>query len=101
MIKDKHAYFECHCRSPEHLLQFWMDEEDPPMLYAHVFLGEDPWWKRIWNAVKYVFGYKCRYGHFDEFLLNPKDCDRFIYLLQHYKKAVTKYPTDEDLDKLR
>ena len=94
-------YYECHCYSPEHTLQFWLDEDEPAMLYAYVFLNQDPWWKRIWNAVRYICGYKCRFGHYDEFLLHPKDCDRFIELLKRYKKVSEKYPTDEDLDNLR
>lgn len=98
---NKPEYFECWCRSPEHTLQFWMDEDNPPVLYAHVLLCPDPLWKRILNAIKYVLGYKCRYGHFDEFLLHPRDCDKFIELLNKYKMATSKYPTDEDIDKLR
>jgi hypothetical protein len=89
------------CHSPEHTMQFWMDDDDPPTLYAHVFLSLDPWWQRIWNSVKYILGYKCRYGHFDEFLLNPEDCDKFIELLTRYKKASEKYPTAADIDRMR
>jgi len=98
---NKPDYFECMCHSPEHTMQFWMDDDDPPTLYAHVFLSLDPWWQRIWNSVKYILGYKCRYGHFDEFLLNPEDCDKFIELLTRYKKASEKYPTAADIDRMR
>lgn len=88
---SERIYFECHCQSPEHTLHFWMDEDNPPLLNAYVFLNADPWWKRIWQGIKHVFGYKCRYGHFDEFIFNPKDCDRFIEMLQQYKRAYEKY----------
>lgn len=98
---NKPEYFECLCHSPEHTMQFWMDEDNPPTLYAHVFLSPDPWWQRIWNSIRYIFGYKCRYGHFDEFLLNPEDCDKFIALLTRYKKASEKYPTAADIDRMR
>jgi hypothetical protein len=28
-----------------------------------------------------VFGYKCKYGHFDCFIMQPKDYSRFLRLL--------------------
>jgi hypothetical protein len=81
---DKKVYLQCSCYSPEHLLTFsvW-DEGD---IYAHVFLAPEVWYKRIWKGLKYIFGYKCCYGHFDEFILNPKDIDRFIIMLNSVKK---------------
>lgn len=78
-------YLECHCHSPEHTLVFHFDENEPNELYAHVFLNPDPFFKRIWNSIKYIFGYKCRYGHFDEFILNPKDAKKLINLLERVK----------------
>jgi hypothetical protein len=68
---------------------------------VHIFLSPDPWWQRIINAVKYVFGYKCRYGHFDEFLLRREDCDKFIALLSAYKATAQTYPTNADIDRMR
>lgn len=88
MSMEEH-YFECDCYSPEHLLQFKLFDtigEDHKTLSAYVFLNPEPWYKRIWIAVKYIFGYKCRYGHFDEFILNPEDVDKFINLLNKLKE---------------
>lgn len=85
---EKPEYFECQCNSPEHLLRLWFDD-DPgwPCVYASVFLDNGPWYKRLWAATKYVFGYKCRYGHFDEFVLHPDDADRLISILDRLKRA--------------
>lgn len=80
-------YFECSCYSPEHTLRFMLHSPEDPEIFVHVFLGPDPLFKRIWNAIKYVFGYRCRYGHFDEFILRPEDAERLIALLQEYKTA--------------
>lgn len=83
----KTEYLECHCHSPEHTLTFHVwDDEKPPMLFVHVFLRPEPFYKRIWNGLKYIFGYQCQYGHFDEFILNPKDVDRFIEMLNSVKQ---------------
>lgn len=83
-------YFECACHSPEHTLSFWLDADDQPMLAAYVFLGHNRWFKRVWAAIKYVFGYRCCYGHFDEFILQPDDADRLIALLTKYKELHAK-----------
>lgn len=85
-------YFECACYSPEHTLRFLVSDEN---LYAYVFLNPDPLHRRIWNAVKYVFGYQCAYGHFDEFILRPADADRLITLLNKYKENYVEPRTPE------
>ncbi len=70
---DGTEYFECDCNSPEHTLVFTLDREDNE-IYTSVFLNQyRPWWHRIWIATKYVFGYKCIYGHFEEFIMDPKN----------------------------
>lgn len=79
----KCEYFECSCKSPEHTLRFMLCDDE---LYAYVFLRPEPLYKRIWNAVKYVFGYQCAYGHFDEFILHYNDADRLVTLLNKYKE---------------
>lgn len=85
---DKPEYFECSCHSPEHTLRIWFDDdEDYPCIYASVFLDSDPWYDRIWKGLKYILGYKSRYGHFAEFLLRPEDADRMIRMLEALKKA--------------
>lgn len=79
-------YFECRCSTPEHTLRFWFDDDkEDPSVYVSVFLANAPWHKRIWAALKYVMGYKCRYGHFDEFILRPGDCDRLMGILERLK----------------
>lgn len=61
---DKH-YIECDCHSDEHVLRFAIDSDDGE-LYLSTFLHHyQAWYKRVWIAVKYVFGYKSKYGHFD------------------------------------
>jgi hypothetical protein len=74
-------HFECACHSPEHTLSFsWDDEENE--IYTQVFLRSyhNFFW-RVWAAIKYVFGYKCRYGHWDCFIMQSKDAQRLKDLL--------------------
>jgi hypothetical protein len=73
-------YYECQCYSDEHTLKFVIDDEECE-LYASVFLHQyRNIFKRIWVAIKYVFGYKCKYGHWDCFMMQDEDIDRFKQL---------------------
>ena len=78
-------YFECACHSSEHTLRFMWDDEDNS-IYTEVLLSQyHGFFKRVWMALKYVFGYTCRYGHFDCFLMQPKDADRLKQMLSKLK----------------
>jgi hypothetical protein len=76
-------YLECACHSPEHTLRFILDED----LYVSVFLQELPWRERLVAAVKYLFGYKCRYGHFEEIIVDKRDCGRIISILEEFRDS--------------
>jgi len=93
---EKH-FFSCQCHSPEHTLQFLFDEEENE-LSTSVFLGNEymPWWKRLWIGIKYIFGYKCRYGHFDCFLLSPCDTDKFYALAKKVKDCSDAHQSKKD-----
>lgn len=73
-------YLECSCYSDEHRLVMSYDEEYNE-IHISFFLRHYTFFRRIWIAIKYIFGYKCKYGHWDCFLLNPKDKNRFIEIL--------------------
>lgn len=82
-------YFECRCFSDEHTLRFALDE-DHGDIFAGVFLHNwEPFYKRVWIAIKYIFGYKCRYGHWDTFMMKSEDYNRLRALLDASEKALT------------
>ena len=85
MLDGTH-YFECQCGADEHLMRITIDK-DPhdPGIYAHFFLDSyRPWHQRLWDATKYVFGYRCKYGHFGEWILRDEDAERLKVLLEDY-----------------
>ena len=89
-------YYECQCRSEEHRVVWWSDDGSDidwePMLGHSVFLGDYPKiWSRIWHAIKYVFGHKSIYGHFDCFLMKPEDTDKMIAMLQEFQEKHKNY----------
>ena len=81
----------CDCHSTEHQIVFHYSEDDYgdgqiyPMCYAHIHLNKRPFWERVKYGVKYIFGYQCRYGAFDEFTFNPKDSEKLEKLVKYLK----------------
>lgn len=78
-MKEDFRYLECECSTPEHTVRFLRDED---YTYITFFLGTGPWYKRVVTAVKYVFGYKCRYGHFDEVILGSDKVRELVEILK-------------------
>jgi hypothetical protein len=61
----------CQCTSIEHQVVYWRDPEDA-QVYMSVYLSPLPLTERIKAAFKYIFGYKCKYGHWEEFVLGEE-----------------------------
>jgi len=69
----------CECYSTDHQIIFLYDD-DPEWnsVYLHVHLNPDRgFWKRVINGIKYIFGYRSKYGAFDEMVISPKDAEYF------------------------
>ena len=75
----------CDCSSVEHqmVLRFDDDEDLGRMVYVEIHLVPLVWYKRMWHGIKYIFGYKCCYGNFEEMILSPKHA-RQIYGLYRF-----------------
>lgn len=68
--------FICECCNTEHQLIFSYDEEDHITFVSIHLIPERNIWKRIWGAIKYIFGHRSIYGHFDEFIFNNEDANK-------------------------
>lgn len=85
----REEHFDCICDSNEHSLRvtYFVDEWDgieEDEVYLSLFLSDRPLWGRIWQAIKYVFGYKCIYGHFQCITIKREDAERFRNLMDRY-----------------
>lgn len=78
--------FICSCHNTEHQLIFSYDEDG--IVYVTTHLTSKSFWKRIINGIKYIFGHKSKYGHFDEFIFNPEDINKLENILTYLKKCV-------------
>lgn len=74
----------CACSSDEHQIILHKDE-DCKMVYCSIHLVNLPFFKRLVMAIKYIFGYKCMYGNFEEFILNKCHINKLENLINFLK----------------
>lgn len=83
---EKNELFVCECSNVEHQLIFTYFDDEPGDVYMSVHLvPETSIWKRIKNAIKYIFGYKSKYGDFDEFIFKREDCEKLQKITNYLK----------------
>lgn len=89
MRQEKYELFVCECSSMEHQIVFSrFDDQDDHLLYATIHLTPiRSIWKRIWYAIKYIFGYRCKYGQFEEFMFRREDADKLQGLVNYLKNG--------------
>ena len=91
-MENKKDLLICSCHSTEHQLVIHQMvvmreyDEQYPILYVHIHLNKRPFWQRVNYGLKYIFGYQCRYGAFDEFIFNPDDSDKLQNLVDYLKR---------------
>ncbi len=59
----------CECGDPSHQLVFSYDDGDEEVYVSVLLNPNHPWYKRLWVALKYIFGHRSIYGDFDEVIL--------------------------------
>jgi hypothetical protein len=61
------------------------DEEDNNV-YCHIHLVQHGFWKRLKAGLKYIFGYKCRFGQWDEFIFKAEDSEKLFKFAEKLKQ---------------
>jgi len=61
----KTKYFECSCTDAEHVIRIVFDQKEKELWFELQLSQHNNIFKRIWKAIKYVFGYRCKYGHWE------------------------------------
>ena len=77
-------YIECDCGDFDHLFRLTYWKDDPDFIYMYIHLRPHGFFRRMWNATKYVFGWRSKYGDFDELLLNPEYAEKFKLVLEQF-----------------
>jgi hypothetical protein len=90
---DDTIIVRCDCHSTEHelsIIPLYDWDDIGTMFYSiNVHLATyDNFFKRIWLAIRYVFGYKSKYGHFEEILITDSDVVELgKFFTKHERKA--------------
>ena len=82
----------CECNSSEHqMIMRYFEDDQESTIFVDIHLVKRTFWDRLKYAVKYLFGYKSKYGAWDEIILGP----------QHIKslESVVKYLKDSEAKK--
>ena len=83
---DRSALFQCECHSLEHMVKVdvhtWTDAE-PDFCMSVTADVHLPLHRRIWLAIKYIFGQPSLSWH--DVLLKPSDVDKLANVIAHYK----------------
>lgn len=67
----------CKCHSNEHIIIVDYFEEDDEF-YIDIHLTPLSFFERIIHAIKYIFGYRSKYGDFDTIILGSEDINKII-----------------------
>lgn len=79
----------CKCHSLEHQYSFYYSKDDG--IYCEPHLSNYlPFHKRVILAIKYIFGYKSRYGAWDEFMFKDEDLDKLQEYINLVKEDANK-----------
>ena len=97
---------DCACSSDEHIILFSKNEDEDgyKCVYLSYHLQNDYWYKRIWKGIKYIFGFKSKYGDFGEVIIDKDNIDKFKEIVKFIDNPYTleeflKDVTDENLHK--
>ena len=85
----KHELFVCQCESLEHqIIISECEDNGEHTVYVSIHLSpSNNIWTRIKNAVKHIFGYRSKYGDFDEFIVNSRDADKLQKVVNYLKST--------------
>lgn len=78
----------CQCSSMEHHFSFvwWEDKDLEGEVYMEIHLSKLSFWDRLKHGIKYIFGYRCMFGEFDEIILKKEDVNKLEKVVEFLKK---------------
>ena len=87
-IKEQRETLICQCHSIEHQVSFNCVEDTglEGEVYMEVHLKPLSFWERLKHGIKYIFGYRCMYGDFDEVILKKEDVHKLEKVVEFLKK---------------
>lgn len=86
--KEQRETLICQCHSIEHPVSFtWIeDKELEGEVYMEIHLSKLSFLERLKHGIKYIFGYSCMYGDFDEVILKKEYVHKLERIVEFLKK---------------
>lgn len=89
-FKEQRETLICQCNSIEHQISFnWVEYENLELkgeVYMEIHLSKLSFWDRLKHGIKYIFGYRCMFGDFDEIILKKEDVNKLEKVVEFLKK---------------
>lgn len=77
-------YYDCECFDQEHLIGLIYEKEEKELWMKYHLADERTVWQRAKLAVKYVLGFRSRYGHWGCFSFDQDAAERFKKKLEKF-----------------
>jgi len=81
----------CDCNSTDHQLVMYYDKDDEfghEEVFIHFHLSNHrSFWGRLKYGLKYIFGYKSRFGAWDELVLKPTDVNKLQRMVDYLNRC--------------
>ena len=88
---SKQYIISCSCSAQEHQLGIsWFPGDRDGEVYFHYHLTQRPLLERIKQAIWHLFGYRSKYGNFDEIIIYSTDIEKLRSILAEARADVTK-----------
>jgi hypothetical protein len=93
-------YFECDCGLDEHrfcITSEELEDDFPPQLYFHIQMSQfRNFSQRLVQGLKYILGYKSKYGHWNTINISEDDLNRMIVLFHQHRVKLEKFSLERE-----
>lgn len=92
-MNEETKLFRCNCSSMEHhfVMTYWPDDEPIEReIYVQVHLSNRSFIDRLRWGLRYIFGYHCKYGHWEEVLLDDRKAQELWEYLGVYLETTAR-----------
>lgn len=83
----KTKMFRCDCQTNDHHFLFTEDDEDK-YIYLSSHLSPRPFFERITLAIKYIFGFRSRFGDYSEVILSENEWQELRKCLNEFDERL-------------
>ena len=81
---EKEIILVCDCGLPEHQIHIYSYKDPEFIALCPALVTSNGFFRRLVEGLKYAFGYKSKYGQFDEILLRRDDTVELIEYLKGF-----------------